>query len=297
MKKLISLTFIFFSFLFTKAQCQADFSYIQNGPTIIFTDLSIINPGWSTNYSVTYQWDFGDGSISTQQNPVHTYANNGIYVPCLTVIFFDSVIINTCVSYYCDSILIGNSVPSSWDCNPTNGCYDPGNGLGQHSSLAACQTVCVSSSSNHCDSMTLISTSGSPQTTLVAEVPNVNTVIDYWITTAPDGTVLGEDSLWNSHNILNINMNSGIPYDTINVCITYTDVGGLSTCCVSWIWNANTGFWAKMGSLTKIEDVILSEKRLVKVVNMLGKGESVQNNLLHILMYDDGTIEKRIIIE
>ena len=296
MKKLISSTIMFFAFLFTEAQCQADFSYIQNGPTIIFTDLSIINPGWSTNYSVTYQWDFGDGSISTQQNPVHTYANNGIYVPCLTVIFFDSVIINTCVSYYCDSILIGNSVPSSWDCNPTNGCYDPGNGLGQYSSLAACQTGCVSVSSNLCDSMTLISSGGSPQTILIAEVPNINTIIDYWITTANDGTVLGEDSLWNSHNIFN-NMNNGQPYDTINVCITYTGIGGLTTCCVSWIWNSNTGFWAKMGTITKIEENIFSEKKLVKIVNMLVTGKILQNNLLQILMYDDGTVEKRIIIE
>ena len=96
---------------------------------------------------------------------------------------------------------------ASWDCpiNSPGGCYDPGTGLGQYSSLAACsgclwntntflglwgsglydpgtglgiytsladcQAVCVSVASNACDSMTLVSTGGSTQTILVAEVP------------------------------------------------------------------------------------------------------------------------------
>ena len=30
----------------------------------------------------------------------------------------------------------------SWDCNPGQGCYDPGTGLGAYSSLAACQSNC-----------------------------------------------------------------------------------------------------------------------------------------------------------
>ena len=51
----------------------------------------------------------------------------------------------------------------SWDCG-AQGCYDPGTGLGTYTSLASCQAVCVSTVSNACDSMTLISTGGSPQT-------------------------------------------------------------------------------------------------------------------------------------
>ena len=145
MKKLLLTTMSALTILFSQAQqCQSDFSYMQNGSTTIFTDLSTINSGWSTNYSVTWEWDFGDGTISTQQNPVHTYANNGIYTPCLTVVYFDSASLNTCMSVYCDSILIGNSVPASWDCNPTTGCFDPGTGLGQYSSFASCDTMCGS---------------------------------------------------------------------------------------------------------------------------------------------------------
>jgi len=46
--------------------------------TVQFTDQSTNNPaGW--------QWDFGDGNTGTQQNPEHTYQNEGGYTVQLTV--------------------------------------------------------------------------------------------------------------------------------------------------------------------------------------------------------------------
>jgi hypothetical protein len=186
----------------------------------------------------------------------------------------------------------------SWDCDPSGvvGCFDPGTGTGQYTTLAACQAVCASTVSNLCDSMTLFSTGGSPQTILMAEVPNINTIIDYWITTAPDGTVLGEDSMWNSHQIFN-NMNNGQPYDTINVCISYFDAIGYSTCCVTWIWDANSGLWARMGSVTSIGEIGSFDKKLIKVVDLLGRETSVNSNQTLFFIYEDGTIEKRYIID
>ncbi len=186
----------------------------------------------------------------------------------------------------------------SWDCDPSGvvGCFDPGTGTGQYTTLAACQAVCASTVSNLCDSMTLFSTGGSPQTILMAEVPNISTIIDYWITTAPDGTVLGEDSMWNSHQIFN-NMNNGQPYDTINVCISYFDAIGYSTCCVTWIWDANSGLWARMGSVTSIGEIGSFDKKLIKVVDLLGRETSVNSNQTLFFIYEDGTIEKRYIID
>jgi gliding motility-associated-like protein len=40
-----------------------------------FQNQSTVNPGFITGYN----WNFGDGNTSTQPNPVHTYANAGIY--------------------------------------------------------------------------------------------------------------------------------------------------------------------------------------------------------------------------
>lgn len=55
----------------------ADFTYIGD-PEVAFIDLSTGTPtGWL--------WNFGDGFISTESDPVHTYASNGVYNVCLTV--------------------------------------------------------------------------------------------------------------------------------------------------------------------------------------------------------------------
>lgn len=50
---------------------------LEGNPTVIFTDASLNEPtGWF--------WDFGDGSTSDVQNPIHTYGANGVYLVCLT---------------------------------------------------------------------------------------------------------------------------------------------------------------------------------------------------------------------
>ena len=368
MKKLFTTIMAFLTILLVQAQCQAGFSYMQNGPTTIFTDLSFVNQGWSTNYSITWDWDFGDGNASTQQNPIHTYAspgsNNGWYWACLIVTYFDSTTINSCTSFYCDSIFVGNSIPASWDCNPTGcydpgtglgqysslaacqsacgaptpswdcspnsllgcydpgtglgqysslaacqavcgvstpswdcgaqGCYDPGNGMGQYTTLAACQAVCVSTSSNLCDSMTA---SGS-QFQMIIQLSNVNMFVDYWVTTAPDGNVLSEDSMSTTHNVYNFtNPSTGLTYDTVTTCITYFSMGMTNTCCVTWIWDANSGVWAKMGSVTLIGEIDLFDKKLIKVVDVLGRETSINSNETLFFIYEDGTIDKRYIID
>jgi len=39
----------------------------------------------NNNGNVEYQWDFGDGAISIERNPTHTYENNGSYVCSLLI--------------------------------------------------------------------------------------------------------------------------------------------------------------------------------------------------------------------
>jgi PKD repeat protein len=60
----------------------AAFSYSAVYNTITFTDLST---EVSDTSLVTWSWDFGDGSTSTLQNPVHIYTNAGNYTITLKV--------------------------------------------------------------------------------------------------------------------------------------------------------------------------------------------------------------------
>lgn len=56
----------------------ADFSYIQDERTVTFTNLS--------QGGISYSWDFGDGSpLSSEENPVYTYADDNTYSVSLIV--------------------------------------------------------------------------------------------------------------------------------------------------------------------------------------------------------------------
>lgn len=68
----------------------AEFGYVPTGvirpeQVVEFADLS--NPG--EGIIVDRLWDFGDGSISTAQNPNHPYLTTGIYLVTLTVTDFN----------------------------------------------------------------------------------------------------------------------------------------------------------------------------------------------------------------
>lgn len=58
-----------------KPIAEFSFSIVQN--TVSFTN--------DSKYGETYQWNFGDGNSSTEQNPKHSYTNNGDYTVTLTV--------------------------------------------------------------------------------------------------------------------------------------------------------------------------------------------------------------------
>ena len=60
--------------------------------TLQFTD-------WSINAS-TWAWDFGDGNTSTEQNPLHTYIEEGVYDVTLTITS------DSCTSSYTEHICV-----------------------------------------------------------------------------------------------------------------------------------------------------------------------------------------------
>lgn len=63
------------NFIVVDASPTPNFSSTQNGPAVTFQNQS-------TNAN-TYQWDFGDGSMSSLENPVHLYDTNGTYTVTL----------------------------------------------------------------------------------------------------------------------------------------------------------------------------------------------------------------------
>jgi PKD repeat protein len=87
--------------------CEAIFTYEQdpNFPAeVTFVDYS---RGNITNW----EWDFGDGSLSNEQDPVHIYSKPGDYLVCLNVYNADSM--ETCFHFICETIVI----PDSMNCS------------------------------------------------------------------------------------------------------------------------------------------------------------------------------------
>ena len=102
MKKLLLTLFTVIAFINVQAQCTSN-PYLSSGGsggTVYFSDSSNVSPNFSTNYSVSYLWDFGDGFTSTQQSPCHTYGDLSnvtypLYVT-LSVTYLDSTTFNFC---------------------------------------------------------------------------------------------------------------------------------------------------------------------------------------------------------
>ncbi len=76
--------------------CFADFLFNINSNQVTFTNVSTV----STNV----RWDFGDGYTSVQQNPIHTYAQDGKYNVCMTNIDTST----RCLKKVCKDVIIGS---------------------------------------------------------------------------------------------------------------------------------------------------------------------------------------------
>ncbi len=73
----------------------AGFTWTRQSRTITFTNTS--------ENAVSYGWDFGDGNSTTEEHPVHTYAEDGVYEVSLNAIsdmcadnqYMEEIVINT----------------------------------------------------------------------------------------------------------------------------------------------------------------------------------------------------------
>lgn len=89
------------------------FSFTVNGNTVTFTNTTDNANGIGP---VSYLWDFGDGSTSTEANPVHTYAINGSYTVKLTAT-------NDCgTALATQTVTILTAPTAGFTASPTSGC-------------------------------------------------------------------------------------------------------------------------------------------------------------------------------
>lgn len=63
----------------------------------------------SIGYPTSWTWDFGDGTTSTEQNPIHIFLDYGVYWVCLTIAN------DSCTDTFCDSVYV-----SEW---PGGNCF------------------------------------------------------------------------------------------------------------------------------------------------------------------------------
>lgn len=90
MKKGLLTSFIFVVLgISTYPQCTAKYVYNSNFEVISFTNQSSID-------NAHYWWNFGDGTGSYYEHPIHTYTDNGDYL--VTLFGYDTI--NLCNSYY-----------------------------------------------------------------------------------------------------------------------------------------------------------------------------------------------------
>jgi len=54
----------------------ASFTYVENNGTVTFTNQSVNSSSWD--------WDFGDGNYSNEENPIHSYVSSGSYTVTLS---------------------------------------------------------------------------------------------------------------------------------------------------------------------------------------------------------------------
>lgn len=98
----VSDTFCTELFAGINADCSASFRYSQDSENSMEYHFG----NASTGNAEQFEWDFGDGNISTLENPTHIFAAKGYYRVCLTIT--DAA--GNCSGNYCETILVNDEL-------------------------------------------------------------------------------------------------------------------------------------------------------------------------------------------
>lgn len=83
--------------------CHAGYSVHQPDPHFLSFDFTDLSQGSSS--IISWNWDFGDGSTSSDQNPSHVFESPGTYLVCLFIEDADG-----CSSHYCHELIVPHPV-------------------------------------------------------------------------------------------------------------------------------------------------------------------------------------------
>jgi PKD repeat protein len=88
--------------------CHAAFIAHQSDPAHLIIDFT--DQSTSDDSIISWEWDFGDGNSSGEQNPSHTYVHSGVYLVCLTITDHAG-----CTNHVCHQVTVHHS--------PANVCH------------------------------------------------------------------------------------------------------------------------------------------------------------------------------
>ena len=93
-----------------KAAYMFDTVLTTLGQVVVY-NTSTVDSTYSQAGSVSYLWDFGDGTSDTGQFPTHVYTQAGSYALCVTVIAVgqNANMVSTCTDTYCDTLTVDST--------------------------------------------------------------------------------------------------------------------------------------------------------------------------------------------
>ncbi|MDB2473298.1 PKD domain-containing protein [Schleiferiaceae bacterium] len=93
-----------------KAAYMFDTVLTTLGQVVVY-NTSTVDSTYSQSGSVSYLWDFGDGTSDTGQFPTHVYTQAGSYALCVTVIAVgqNANMVSTCTDTYCDTLTVDST--------------------------------------------------------------------------------------------------------------------------------------------------------------------------------------------
>lgn len=97
--------------IITPPVCQANAQFVVFSDSVNAGNYFVYHFSTGTG-NVSYLWDFGDGTTSTQPYPFHQYDTPGQYILCLTVTATNGSL--TCTDTQCDSSSVGRKVASGF---------------------------------------------------------------------------------------------------------------------------------------------------------------------------------------